>query len=239
MAVAGKRSAKERSERRRKIEAIRFDAERRKRELAGGAPSVPRGPRFYLVLIVLFSGMLFVALNFSTRPTLKNGQVTGTASNINLLAEALGRFRFHTGVYPTTEQGLEALTWTETGRIPGYNGPYLMNRIVPRDAWKHPYRYVGPGDDLSNPLPTLASAGPDGRFGTADDMHPDPDSFYRAGRDVSWTNEWVPYSQRGIKILSKEQKAAVLAAEARRRARAEAEAGAAAERPQSQTEERK
>ena len=228
MAVKGKSDLEDRKARRKKIESIRSETARMKQQISGGAPVLPRGPKFYLVLILLFSGLLFVALNYSTSPQLKDGYLTKTVSNVNLLAEAIGRFHFHTGKYPTTEQGLEALTWTETGKIPGYNGPYLMNKIVPKDAWKTPFRYEGPGDDPSDPLPTLVSAGPDGKFDTDDDIYPDPDRFYRAGQDTSWTNEWVPYDKRAIRILTKEQKAIVEANDARRKKRAAEEAAAAA-----------
>lgn len=228
MAVRGKSDLKDRKTRRKKIEAIRSDAARRMQEIGGSAPELPHGPKFYLLLIIVFSGLLFVALNYSTRPQLKDGYMTKSVSNINLLAEAIGRFHFHTGVYPTTEQGLDALTWIETGRIPGYNGPYIMNKTVPKDGWKHPFRYTGAGDDPSDPLPTLVSAGPDGRFDTDDDIYPDPECFYRAGQDTSWTNEWVPYDKRGITILTKEQKAIVEANDARRRKRAAEEAAAKA-----------
>lgn len=227
MSVKNKVDAKERKAKRKIIESIRSDAFRKKQEIAGRAPVIPHGPKFYIVIVVLFSALLFVAINYSKNPQLEDGWRTGTIADINLLAEALGRFHFHTGVYPTTEQGLEALTWIETGKIPGYNGPYLMNKLVPQDKWKHPYRYTGPGDDPSDPLPTLVSAGPDGKFDTDDDIYPVPDCFYRAGKDTSWTNEWVPYDKRGITILSKEQKAAVLAAEARKKKRAAEEAAAA------------
>ena len=223
----GKPDAKDRKAKRRTIESIRLDAERKKLEIAGHAPIVPHGPRFYLVILFLFSALLFVALKFSTHHQFSDGKMTRTASTINTLAEALGRFHFHTGVYPTTEQGLTALTWIETGKIPGYNGPYLMEKVLPKDAWKTPYKYTGPGDDPSDPLPTLVSAGPDGKFDTDDDIYPAPESFYRAGQDTSWTNEWVPYAQRGIKIVSKEQKAIIEAAEARRKKRAAEEAAAA------------
>ena len=236
MVVKSKSDSKDRKARRRKIEAIRADAERKKLEIAGYAPSIPRGPKFYLIAIFAFSALLFVALKYSTHRDIGNGNVSNTSFHINILAEALGRFKFHTGVYPTTEQGLNALTWIETGRIPGYDGPYLMQKVIPGDAWETPYKYTGVGDDPGDPLPTLVSAGPDRKFGTEDDIYPDPECFYRAGRDTSWTNEWVPYIKRGPRILSKEQKAVVEATEARLRKRAEEKAAAdaaaaAAERP--------
>jgi len=228
MAVKRKADAKDRKNKRKVIESIRSDAARKKLEITGRAPVIPHGPRFYLVIILFFSALLFVALNYSTVPQYRDGKLTRTTVTINTFAEALGRFHFHTGVYPTTEQGLTALTWIETGKIPGYNGPYLMEKFLPMDAWKTPYRYEGPGDDPSDPPPTLVSAGPDRKFDTEDDIYPDPDCFYRAGQDTSWTNEWVPYAKRGIRIVTKEQKALMEAAEARKKQREAEEAAARA-----------
>ena len=38
---------------------------------------IPRGPNFYIVIVVLFSALLFVAINYSTSPQLKDGWRTG------------------------------------------------------------------------------------------------------------------------------------------------------------------
>lgn len=216
MSVKRRSSAEERRERRRKIERIRSDAARAKREIGGGAPALRKGPAFYLTLVAGMAAILFVAINFSTVPEFADGRITDTVRNVELLAEAAGRFRFHTGSFPTTEQGLEALTWIETGKIPGYDGPYLMNRRVPEDRWKRPfvYEWPVPGDENDpDAVPTLLSLGPDGIRGTEDDIVASAASFLKAGVDTSWTNEWVSYSKRGITILSKERKQAVLEAE--------------------------
>lgn len=46
---------------------------------------------------------------------------------------------------------------------------YLLS--VPRDAWQHPLRLVCPGrHDDGHPC-DVSSAGPDGRFGTGDDIN--------------------------------------------------------------------
>ena len=234
MAVKRQSDASDRRERRKKIERIRSDAARMKREIGAGAPMVRKGPLFYLVMVAGFSAILFVAVNFSTVPQFADGKIADTVKNVELLAEAAGRFRFHTGSFPTTEQGLEALTWTQTGKVPGYDGPYLMNRNVPSDRWKRPfvYEFPSPGEAaVSNAVPTLLSMGPDGVRGTADDIVASAESFWKATKDVSWTNEWVSYSKRGITILSKAQKEAVLKAERlakEREAKLQEEAGAGA-----------
>ena len=52
----------------------------------------------------------------------------------------------HNDVYPTTEQGLEALrTLPTVGEPPrNWRGPYLR-KVVPLDPWGRPYHYISPG----------------------------------------------------------------------------------------------
>ena len=40
--------------------------------------------------------------------------------------------------------------------------------------------------------------GADGVRGTLDDISPDPALFEKPFRDTTWTNDWVPYWNRGI-----------------------------------------
>ena len=43
--------------------------------------------------------------------------------------------------------------------------------------------------------------GPDGVRGTADDIVPDAEAFSKPFRDTTWTNDWVPFSRRGIVVV--------------------------------------
>jgi general secretion pathway protein G len=60
------------------------------------------------------------------------------------LANALDQYRIDTGHYPSTEQGLAALT-TKPADEPRWDGPYLK-KAVPNDPWGKPYQYKMPGE---------------------------------------------------------------------------------------------
>ncbi|MEK9137329.1 MAG: type II secretion system protein GspG, partial [Bacteroidota bacterium] len=81
----------------------------------------------------------------------------GDIASINL---ALKCYRLQVGVYPTTEQGLNALT----NHFETYGGEPILER-PPMDPWGTPYQYSLSSDGFS-----IVSAGPDKRRGTADDV---------------------------------------------------------------------
>src|SRR5262249_29951216 len=63
---------------------------------------------------------------------------------INNFEQALTQYKLDTGVFPTTEQGLEALR-TSPENVAHWNGPYLVKEI-PLDPWRHSYSYKYPGE---------------------------------------------------------------------------------------------
>ena len=146
----------------------------------------------YLLLAVAVGVALWSAVH---------GVRTHTRS-VDALAEALGRYRFHCGCYPTAEDGgLDALA-AKTSRYPGWLGPYAgsWGTIIP-DPWKRPYIY----EPQTNGPPVVLSLGADGVRGTADDVMPDPALFEKPFTDPSWTNDWVHFSKRGIILVPKKQ----------------------------------
>ena len=85
---------------------------------------------------------------------------------IENLEAALKLYKLDTGMYPTTEQGLEALVQKPaTGAVPGNwrEGGYLEKGKVPQDPWNRPYMYVSPG--IKNKDFDLKSLGGDGEEG--------------------------------------------------------------------------
>ena len=86
-------------------------------------------------------------------------------AQIELFGTALDSYRLDNGVYPTTQQGLEAL-WAQPTTAPAprnWTGPYLRKR-VPADPWGNPYVYRSPGE--ANPDSyDLVSLGRDGAPG--------------------------------------------------------------------------
>jgi len=70
------------------------------------------------------------------------------------------------GVFPTTEQGLDALVRRPgVGRlVPNWpEGGYLDKQEVPRDPWGNPYIYISPGQH--SPDYDMKSFGADGLEG--------------------------------------------------------------------------
>jgi len=66
------------------------------------------------------------------------------------LATALKLYELDNGNFPTTSQGLEALTVKPTGSpVPkNWNGPYVEKR--PMDPWGNSYEYRSPGEHRSD-----------------------------------------------------------------------------------------
>jgi general secretion pathway protein G len=80
---------------------------------------------------------------------------------INNFEQALTQYKMNTGLFPTTEQGLEALR-TKPANVNQWDGPYLRKEI-PLDPWGHPYLYKFPGEHGDEP--DIISYGGDGQAG--------------------------------------------------------------------------
>ena len=195
------------AERQRRIRAIQADFEAKKRMLGLRAPAFRRGPVFYLVIMAVMAllglSLMRASQNGGHSAKAAAGRATQALKSVDAFAEALGRFKFHTGAYPTLEEGgLEALASKRSSR-PGWMGPYIHKRIwsdpLPKDPWKRAYVYAPEGG--TNGLPLVLSRGPDGVQGTADDVLPDPALFTKPFRDTTWTNDWAPHQLRGYIVV--------------------------------------
>ncbi|MGE5645898.1 MAG: type II secretion system major pseudopilin GspG [Acidobacteriota bacterium] len=82
-------------------------------------------------------------------------------AQINAFMTALGAYKLDTGVFPTTEQGLQALRTLPSG-VNQWQGPYLPADI-PSDPWGRAYIYKYPGEHGDEP--DVISYGQDGQPG--------------------------------------------------------------------------
>src|SRR4029077_315464 len=71
-------------------------------------------------------------------------KVTAARAQINSFMTALGSFKLDTGIFPSTEEGLQALR-TPPPKPAQWQGHYLPQEI-PVDPWGHPYLYKLPGE---------------------------------------------------------------------------------------------
>lgn len=102
------------------------------------------------MVVVLILGILagLIVPRIMGRP--EEARRTKAALTLRSLDSALKLYRLDNGVYPTTEQGLEALIEKpSTGVIPKNwrEGGYLDSRKVPQDPWGRDYVYIMPGEN--------------------------------------------------------------------------------------------
>jgi general secretion pathway protein G len=110
-----------------------------------------------LMIIALFAAVVGTAM-------FKQGdkaRVTATKVQIINFIDALGQYKLDTGVYPTTEQGLNALR-VKPENVNNWNGPY-MPKDIPVDPWGNAYVYKYPGEHGDEP--DILSYGQDGKPG--------------------------------------------------------------------------
>ncbi|KJR41275.1 general secretion pathway protein G [Candidatus Magnetoovum chiemensis] len=137
----------------------------------------PKGFTLLEVLVVIFILGLLVAI---VAPKIigrtDDAKITEAKVQIRNFQTALKMYKLDNGVYPTTDQGLDALIHEPaTEPIPKKyrQGGYLENNKIPLDPWENPYIYASPG--LNNDIEIL-SLGSDGQEG-GDGINSDIESW--------------------------------------------------------------
>ncbi len=110
----------------------------------GSRNSKPFGFTLVELLVVITIIMLLAALvGPRLFPKLGKGKQAAARTQIELFGQALDQFRLDVGRYPTTQEGLRALTGNPG--IENWEGPYLK-KAAPGDPWGRPYLYQCPGN---------------------------------------------------------------------------------------------
>ena len=114
-----------------------------------------------ILVVVVIVGILgaIIVPNLLGRPD--QARITAAESDIRSLANALDIYRLDNFVYPSTEQGLEALVSRPAGfPEPKNYSPDGYIKALPTDPWGSPYIYERDGDVFA-----LFSLGADGQEG--------------------------------------------------------------------------
>jgi general secretion pathway protein G len=117
------------------------------------------------VLVILGILAALVLPKFTGRT--EEARITAARTQIATFGTALDAFEVDTGSYPRGSDGLNQLV-IQPANVVNWRGPYLKSDI-PLDPWGRPYAYEYPGKVNANGY-DIRSAGPDGQFGTADDI---------------------------------------------------------------------
>ena len=113
-----------------------------------------------ILVVVMILGILaaIVVPNIMSRP--KEARVAKARQDVRALEMALDLYKLDNFVYPTTDQGLEALVSKPT--IPPVPNKYRKEaylKKVPKDPWDNDYQYLSPGEHSAIDVYSL---GPDG-----------------------------------------------------------------------------
>ena len=122
-----------------------------------------------MVVVAIIAGITgLIAVNVIGRKEKANIDLTKT--QISNVMNALDQYKLDNHVYPSTEQGLDALVEQPTsGRIPGGYPEDGYLKKIPKDGWAAEFGYASPGTH-GNKV-EIWSAGPDGEEGTQDDIN--------------------------------------------------------------------
>lgn len=119
-----------------------------------------------LMVVVVILGILAAVVVPRVMDRPDQARISAAKTNINAIRSALDMYKLDNHVYPSTDQGLQALV-----QRPGSNPvPPNWNRYMeklPDDPWGKPYLYLQPGKhgDVD-----VFSTGPNGRTGDEDDI---------------------------------------------------------------------
>ena len=115
-----------------------------------------------ILVVVTILGMIASIVGIMVAGQLEDAKVDTTKVQLKNVGEALQLYKIKLNRFPTTAEGLQALTRPPEGRKP-------FMEIVPKDAWSQDFIYVSPGSH--NPAKfDLQSKGADGVADTEDDI---------------------------------------------------------------------
>ena len=119
-----------------------------------------------IMVVVVIIGILgaIVVPQFMSRPD--QAKVTAAKTDIQAIATALEMYRLDNHSYPSTQQGLDALSKRPSG-LPAARGwnPQGYLKSFPVDPWGTRYQYLYPGVHSRDGIYDLYSFGADGVTG--------------------------------------------------------------------------
>ena len=110
-----------------------------------------------VVIIALFAALVLPRMMGQADKARK----TAARAQINAYMTALGSYKLDTGIYPATDQGLQALR-AKPENANNWQGPYT-DKEIDNDPWGHAYLYRFPGEHGDGP--DIVSYGADGQPG--------------------------------------------------------------------------
>jgi general secretion pathway protein G len=96
-----------------------------------------------LLVVILIIGLLVGIVAPRMLGQVSKSEITAARAQLDALEKALQAYRFDTGRFPNSSQGLRSLT-VQPGDEARWRGPYLQGEVPP-DPWGSAYQYRFPG----------------------------------------------------------------------------------------------
>ncbi len=121
-----------------------------------------------ILVVITIIGLIMALVGPRVLNYLSESKAKAAKIQIESFSSALDLYYLDLGRYPTSNEGLAALT--QGNNAPGWNGPYLRGGVVPNDPWGHSYVYRAPGQRAPYEIVSLGSDGQEGGTGVAADI---------------------------------------------------------------------
>ena len=86
-----------------------------------------------MLVVITIIGMIMALVGPRVLSYLSESKAKAAKIQIESFSSALDLYYLDLGRYPSTNEGLAALT--RGNNMPGWNGPYLRGGVVPNDPW--------------------------------------------------------------------------------------------------------
>ena len=113
-----------------------------------------------ILLVVVIIGILAAVAVPRLGGRVGQSQVAAARAGVGAISTAIDLYETDNGKLPESLQNL-----ITKGSEPNWNGPYIRKAEGLKDPWGAEYQYTKQGN-----VYVVASAGPDGSFGSADDV---------------------------------------------------------------------
>jgi general secretion pathway protein G len=123
------------------------------------------------MVVIVIMGLLVAVVAPNVLQNQDRAMTEKARADISVLEQALDMYKLDNHVYPTTNQGLQALVEKpETGSVPkNYRSDGYIKRL-PDDPWGTPYVYIQPGEHGPYDLYSTGSDGEEGGEDLARDI---------------------------------------------------------------------
>jgi len=122
-----------------------------------------------ILVVVVILGILAMIVVPRVMEEPGRARVVRARQDIASIVAALNIYKLDNFIYPSTEQGLEALVTKPSGQPDAPNWTQRLDR-VPKDPWGHPYQYQHPGQHGEIDVYSYGADGKAGGEGEAADI---------------------------------------------------------------------